>query len=313
LSKLVREKDFKVILTGEGADEILGGYDIFKEAKLRRFWARCPRSKLRPRLFNALYGDIAGLQRNNESYLAAFFGFELNDVDAPDYSHKIRWHNTRRTMRFFTDDLKNEIAKSNTPGVEYPVGFKAWGPLERAQYLESSIFMSQYLLSSQGDRVSMAHSIEGRFPFLDYRVIEFCNHLPPSLKLKGLDEKYLLKRLARRWLPKEIYERRKRPYRAPIHRSLVNETNLDFVKDLLSPAQLKSTGFFKSDAVGGLLDKIQKNAPIGETDDMALAGIMSTQLLQKHFVTGFRLAAPLSENDDVKVCSQSQSQVRNGL
>ncbi|HXJ55473.1 MAG TPA: asparagine synthase-related protein, partial [Verrucomicrobiae bacterium] len=76
------------------------------------------------------------------------------------------------------------------------------------------------------DRVAMAHSVEGRFPFLDYRVVEFCSRLPADLKLRGLTEKYLLKKLGERWLPQEIWRRRKRPYRAPIHRSFFNQPDL---------------------------------------------------------------------------------------
>jgi asparagine synthase (glutamine-hydrolysing) len=313
LSKLVREKNFKVVLTGEGADEMLAGYDIFKEAKLRHFWARSPNSRLRPRLFNTLYNDIEGLQRNGDAYLSAFFGYELQATDAPDYSHKIRWHNTSRTKRFFTPELHHEIFNTDAPGVQYPEEFQKWGPLERSQYLEASIFMSQYLLSSQGDRVAMAHSIEGRYPFLDYRVIEYCNSLPASLKLRGLNEKYLLRRLAKAWLPPEICERPKRAYRAPIQRGLVNETNLDTVRDLLAPEQLKASGFFNSQAVGALLNKVRQNMPIGETDQMALAGIISTQLLYKNFISEFRRPTPVSDTDDVKVCHQSSIEVHHGI
>ena len=86
---------------------------------------------------------------------------------------------------------------------------------------------SPYLLSSQGDRMAMAHSVEGRFPFLDHRVIEFCNRLPPTLKLHGLTEKALLRVAVSDWLPAEIVAGPKRPYRAPIHRSFFDAGRLD--------------------------------------------------------------------------------------
>ena len=76
--------------------------------------------------------------------------------------------------------------------------------------------MSGYLLSSQGDRMAMANSVEGRYPFLDYRVIEFCNKLPADFKLNGLNEKYLLKKLMKNKIPESIIRRSKQPYRAPI-------------------------------------------------------------------------------------------------
>src|SRR5204863_917531 len=91
----------------------------------------------------------------------------------------------------------------------YPPVFSRWGPLERSQYLEITIFLSQYLLSSQGDRMAMAHSVEGRFPFLDYPLIAFCNSLPAKLKLKGLREKFILKKVAHGRLPGEILTRPK--------------------------------------------------------------------------------------------------------
>jgi asparagine synthase (glutamine-hydrolysing) len=304
LSQLVRECGYKVVLTGEGADEFLAGYDIFKEAKVRRFWAAQPASTLRPKLFKRLYPDIQGLAQNSASFLAAFFRENLTEVQAADYSHAVRWRNGRRNCRFLSEEVQRAATPLNTGLIEEQLHprFRDWEPLARAQYLEIKIFLSQYLLSSQGDRVAMAHSIEGRFPFLDHRVVAFCNRLPPNLKLRGLTEKYLLKKLGRRWLPAEIWTRPKRPYRAPIHRCFFNGTEPEYVRDLLSPEQLKATGLFNPSAVGQLVRKIREGRSIGETEDMALAGILSTQLVHFHFVSGFRSRSPVGMNDKVKVC-----------
>lgn len=305
LSKLVRDRNYKVVLTGEGADEFLGGYDIFKEAKVRRFWARQPSSTSRPRLFQKLYPDIKGLAGSGSAFLGAFFREGLTDIEAPDYSHAIRWRNTRRTRRFFSEDLNEAIRRDSAGGrhsVHYPPEFRQWGPLERSQYLEISIFLSQYLLSSQGDRMGMAHSVESRFPFLDHRVVEFCNRLPARMKLRVLKEKYLLKQLGREWLPPEIWRRPKRPYRAPIHRSFFNKTGPDYVRELLSPEKIRSSGLFNPAAVSQLVEKVQKGLPIGESDDMAVAGIVSSQLVHSQFVSNFQRPAALSDRDDVKIC-----------
>ena len=169
LSKLVRDSGYKVVLTGEGADEFLAGYDIFKEAQVRRFWARQPDSAWRPLLLKRLYPDIEELSRNSASFLAAFFRKDLLDVDAPDYSHAVRWRNGRRNGRFFSKEVQSAVARHPDNLLEGQLHrrFKDWTPLARSQYLEIKIFLSQYLLSSQGDRMGMAHSIEGRFPFLD--------------------------------------------------------------------------------------------------------------------------------------------------
>ncbi len=304
LSKLVREQGFKVVLTGEGADEFLAGYDLFKEAKLRRFWARQPDSKSRPLLFKRLYPDITALAQSSPSFLAAFFGQGLGEVESPWYSHAVRWRNNRRTLRFFKEDLLTAPEEDVFSHLRrrLPADFTQWTPLARAQYVEITTFLSPYLLSSQGDRMSMAHSVEGRFPFLDVRLVEFCNRLPPRMKLRVLQEKHLLKEAALPWLPDVIRQRPKRPYRAPVHRSFFNETTPDYVRELLSPERIKAAGYFKPEAVQQLTRKIESGGALGETDDMALVGILSTQLVHHQFVEGFSPPKPLSQRDPVKVC-----------
>jgi len=304
LSKLVRDTGFKVVLTGEGADEFLAGYDIFKENKVRRFWAAQASSKLRPLLLQRLYPDIAGMGRTNSEMLAAFFGEGLSETDSPWYSHAVRWKNNRRTRRFFADGLVNTDEQSLFAGMEQnlPTQFKNWDALSRAQYLEISMFLSQYLLSSQGDRMGMAHSIEGRFPFLDVRLVEFANSLPSRLKLRCLKEKFLLKKAAEPWLPDIIREPPKRPYRAPVHRSFFNAEAPEYVRELLSREKIGETGMFKPAAVEPLVRKIASGSTLGETDDMALAGILSTQLCHNLFVKDFRRSEPLGAKDRVKIC-----------
>jgi asparagine synthase (glutamine-hydrolysing) len=309
LSRLVRDRNYKVVLTGEGADEFLGGYDIFKEAKVRRFWARQPASTCRPRLFQKLYPDIKGLAGSGSVLLAAFFQQGLTEIESPDYSHAIRWRNNRRTCRLFSADLNEAVRRDPTGGrhpVYYPPEFLQWGPLERSQYLEISIFLSQYLLSSQGDRMGMAHSVEGRFPFLDHRVVEFCNRLPARMKLRGLQEKYLLKQLGRTWLPPEIWRRPKRAYRAPIHRSFFDGASLAYVRELLEPPAIRSAGLFNPQSVSQLVAKIESNRPVSETDEMALVGVISSQLIYQQFVDRFRRVPALADGDDVKVVDRKR-------
>jgi len=301
LSKLVRDAGYKVVLTGEGADEFLAGYDIFKEAKVRRFWSEQPESKWRSMLLKRLYPDISSLSRNNASMLAAFFREGLAEVESPQYSHALRWRNGRRNCRFLSEQVRQRGESANLIEGLLHSDFRGWTPLARAQFLEIKIFLSQYLLSSQGDRMGMANSIEGRFPFLDCRMVEFCNRLPARMKLRGLTEKYLLKKLGKKWLPAEIWQRPKRPYRAPIHRSFFNEKTPEYVPELLSADEIRRSGYFKPEAVGQLVQKIRQGAAVSESDDMALAGILSTQLVHHQFVQEFRLAPTLSDKDKVKV------------
>lgn len=302
LSRLVRDHNLKVVLTGEGADEILAGYNIFKEMKARRFWARVPNSQIRPRLLGRLYPYIPALKDGNQAYLMAFFGKGLGDTDSPFYSHTLRWSNTARIRRFLSHERGDLLTGQGWDEALFalPPAFPTWSPLAQAQYLEMSIFLSQYLLSSQGDRMLMAHSVEGRFPFLDYRVVEFCNQLPPSYKLRGLTEKWLLKQLGRRLVPAEIWQRPKQPYRAPIHHSFFGGEVLDYVEELLSERALRVSGLFKPGAVAQLVRKARLQPRLGEVDSMALVGILSTQLLHHRFVESFPMSV-LEEGDQVKV------------
>jgi len=313
LSGLVRRNELKVVLTGEGADEFLAGYEIFKEAKVRRFVARGPGSSWRGALLERLYPYVGDLARSRQGYLERFFR-DGADGNPATQSHNVRWRNTARTKRLFSAAMRSAVAEAaggsgglpDAPpgaldGLPLPGDFAQWSPLARAQYLEATIFLPGYLMSSQGDRMVMSHSVEGRYPFLDPELIEFCNRLSPRLKLCGLDEKHVLKRLAREFLPESIHTRHKRPYRAPIHASFFpGRKPLDWVSEALSPGALAEAGCFEPGAVAMLAKKIERLGSLGETDSMALAGVLSTQLVHRRFVADYRAPAPLDERDNVK-------------
>lgn len=316
LSRLVQENGFKVVLTGEGADEFLAGYNIFKEAKVRRFWARQPDSRVRPLLLRKLYPYVPQLSGRGGAYLKAFFKAGLTDVEDPAYSHAVRWRNTAALKRLFSDEMQAAVSGHDPVSAlrqELNSAFKCWSPLSQAQYIEITVFMSEYLLSSQGDRMLMAHSVEGRFPFLDHRVVEFCNHIPPRFKLRGLDEKHILKQSMRDFLPAEVCLRPKQPYRAPIHSSffpsptsnlqppISNDPDLEYVEELLSPEAIAASGYFDADAVCRLVDKCWRGMGLSERDNMALAGVLSTQLVHRLFVEDFA-PRPIVAMGDVKRC-----------
>lgn len=286
LSNLVHQHGFKVVMTGEGADELFGGYDIFKEMLIRRFWARDPESKLRPRLLDTLYPEIAGLSDSARNFFTAFFKMDLLSTSSPFYSHMIRWKNGIRLLRFLQPQPNTsweELAQS----LPIPEHFSSWNALSQAQYLEIITFLSSYLLSSQGDRVAMAHSVEGRFPFLDYRVVEFASKLPSNWKLYGLTEKWILRQIARELLPEEIWKRRKKPYRAPVHKSFFHSHPPDYIAEVISPDYLEETSLFNPLAVHQLFQKALHGASLSELEDMAIAGILSTQLVYRQFVQNF--------------------------
>jgi len=287
LSKKVRESNIKVVITGEGADEFLGGYNIFKETKIRRFWANEPNSKARPKLLTKLYPYIPLLKDSPDLALKMFFGYKLNETEDPLYSHLLRWHNTSRIKSFFSEEYATSTNGNNPTKDIYdnlPENFGNWSDLSKSQFLEANIFMSGYLLSSQGDRMAMGNSVEGRYPFLDYRVIEFCNQLPDNYKLNCLNEKFILKKLSAGKIPGSITTRPKQAYRAPIISSLFSNKIPGYLADILSDKSLSSFGIFNSGKVKNLLTKIENGGLISEIDQMAIVGILSTQLLYKKFI-----------------------------
>lgn len=297
LSKLVRENNIKVVITGEGADEILGGYDIFKEAIIREFWNRQPNSKLRPLLIKKLYPYIPQLQNANPATMKFFYGYRMNETNSPYYSHLLRWNNASHIKKYFSKD-----AGSRLNGYDPYTALTGFVPhdladlpmLSRAQWLETTIFMSGYLLSSQGDRMGMANSIEGRYPFLDHRVIEFCNSLPPDFKLRGLNEKFLMKHMMKGRLPESVLKRSKQAYRAPIHKSFLGPESPEYVADILQPANIAKTGIFNPDIVDQLVSKLKNSDTATEIESMSLAAIISSELINQMFISNRK---PLSENE----------------
>jgi asparagine synthase (glutamine-hydrolysing) len=288
LSARVREEGYKVVLTGEGADEVLGGYDLFKEARIRRFWARRPDSRMRPALLKRLHTYLKASPTASPAYSRSFFGQGLEQVASVHFGHMLRWSTTRRTWRFFSRELRDQL-QSWEPGAalarHLPPEIDGWPPLCRDQYIEARTLMSEYLLSSQGDRMAMANSVEGRFPFLDHRVIEFANRLPVRYKLMGLNEKYLLKKSMRDLLPTSILRRPKQPYRAPESQSFFRLGKpLDYVAELLGPERIKAAGWFDPVATASLFEKCRRGDAIGFADNTAFVGILSTMVLDDLFL-----------------------------
>jgi asparagine synthase (glutamine-hydrolysing) len=291
LSKKVREQNIKVVITGEGADEIFAGYNIFKEAKIRRFWANQPDSKFRPQLLSTLYKYLPMMKSSNNLALKMFFGYKLNETSNPLYSHLLRWHNTSRIITYFSDDYLSALenyAPLNDVTASLPDDFTSWSYLAQSQYLESTVFMSGYLLSSQGDRVAMGNSVEGRYPFLDYRVIEYASKLPDRYKLNCLNEKFILKKMGAGKIPESILNRSKQAYRAPIGSSFVKNKNLpDDIAEIIDPKCIKDYGVFNPEKVSSLFSKLKNQDVMSEIDQMAVVAIISTQLVCKMFLTHY--------------------------
>jgi len=288
LSRLVRDSGFKVVLTGEGADEILGGYDIFKEARIRAFIHRDLASVSRPQLLKRLYPYLAFSPTESTSYAARFFDVGASPAD-PFYAHRPRWKTTSWTHNFFRYEFANFDLANPVDSMSSVYGDKLVGLdfFSAAQYLETKTLLANYLLSSQGDRMAMAHSVEGRFPFLDHRLVEFAGKIPPVLRMNGLCEKNILKKAMAGLLPPAIIRRKKQPYMAPDIASFSGKVGKECIDRYLSDGAITAAGIFRPQAVQQLIQKCIRNQRQGFRENMAFVGILSTQILFEKFIVGF--------------------------
>jgi asparagine synthase (glutamine-hydrolysing) len=298
LSRLVRDSGIKVVLTGEGADEMFGGYDLFREGKVRRFWARQPGSALRPRLLELLYPYLARSPVAQRRMAQEFFGRGLEGWRRPGFAHRTRWEPAQALQRLFRADVRQAAGATDVIGrliASLPTDFGRWPFLCQDQYLEVKTLLGGYLLSSQGDRMLMAHSVEGRFPFLDADVVELANSLPPSYLLRGLDEKHVLKRAAQGVIPDAIVRRKKQPYRAPDALAFVGDEAPDWVGEVMGERAVADAGVFEPRAVAQLWRKCQAAGGAGQfsnADNMAVVGVLSTGLLHQALVRGIAPRRP---------------------
>ena len=209
LAKNVREAGLAVVLTGEGADEALLGYDIFKEALLLDDWHGLPLEQRMERT-QKLYPYISGVARDPRSL---FMRFEVGTSDPKWFSvHRLRWRESTFSQRLFPGV---QVTFEECLGSAFPE-YRSSSRLNDAQYAEYKTLLANYLLSSQGDRMAFAFGIETRLPFLDPSVVELARSLPPHYHI-GPDgtEKLLLRESFRAAIPAEIYQKRKQPFRAP--------------------------------------------------------------------------------------------------
>jgi asparagine synthase (glutamine-hydrolysing) len=282
----------KVVLTGEGADEVFGGYDLFKEAQVRAFCARRRASAWRPRLLKRLYPSLNGTRTPPPALIAAYFGALDGNPTDPGFSHEMRWSAGPAVETLLSPDFAARCTAA-TPAER---ALDRFGPalegrslVQRAQLLEARTLMSGYLLNSQCDRMLMAHSVEGRFPYLDHRVIEFANRLDPRLKMRGLREKILLKQAARGLVPEPIVQRPKQPYRGPDARMFFGADRPAYVQDLLSANAIDASGYFDPGRVAHLVGRLEAaeagGRAISHRDSLAFLTVLSTQMWHAHFQT----------------------------
>jgi asparagine synthase (glutamine-hydrolysing) len=283
LSREVRAQGITVVATGEGADELFWGYDLFKEVAIRELHEREPERALE--LLDELYSYLGpSAARRGPAWRR--FMLETGSGDDPLSSHLTRAQATGAVKALFRDDVRAELERDSSLArlrAELPRSFAALSSLQRAAWLELTTLLEPYLLSAQGDRVAMAHGVEGRFPFLDHRVFAHAAALPPEHKLDGLRDKIALRELAAGLLPAGISSRPKQPYRAPEVAPFFAAGAPPWVEELLAPAALAETGLWDEGRVEGLVRRCRAGRAAGMREGMALVGVLSTQLWREEF------------------------------
>jgi asparagine synthase (glutamine-hydrolysing) len=285
LSGKAHEEGYKVVLTGEGSDEVFGGYDIFKEAQIRQFWSRNPESECRPLLLRKLYPYLDFTKIRSTDYLKQVFGHKLSQVNDLLYAYHTRSRTTSAIADFMVADVRNSMNNDMESRARecFPIGPGQYGVFNTAQYMESRTIMPGYILSSQGDRMLMANSVEGRYPFLDHRVIEFAQRLSNRYKLNGLNEKFILKQLVRNRIPESVLKRPKQPYRAPDVNALTSSRNNDLL-DFVSEEAIKRNNIFDFGRVNMLVKKALAGKAQSVKDNMLFTTILSSQIWMEEFI-----------------------------
>lgn len=228
LSELVRANNIKVVLTGEGADELFGGYVGYRFDQLRMHQqGNLTREDSSESAIRAkIWGDERFLyEKNHYAYqqmVRTLYSEQVNSVydDICCFNHPI-------------------INKERIEGVDI---------FHKRSYIDFKLRMSDHLLSDHGDRMALANSVEARYPFLDPNIIEFARTMPPSLKLKNFTEKYILKKVARGLIPAEVIDRPKFAFVAPGSPNLL-KTEKELIGDILSYETIKRQGFFNPNTV----------------------------------------------------------------
>lgn len=288
LSGLVRSEGYKVVVTGEGADEFFLGYDIYKEVKIRQFIASGSVPSWRAGLLRRLYPYLFTDPRTSR-FQEAFFLQRYRETADPFYGHRLRWETGNRIKEYYTPDFRERLEGDDEMLINesLPSVFINLSSIERTQVVEIATLLSGYLLSSQGDRVSMANSVEGRFAFLDSAILEFSSRLPSHIMMSGLNEKTLLKKIGATILPANVLHRKKYPYRAPdIECFLTTKNGKKLLAEEFEEGRLARTGIFDSGKINRLLLKVsaRPDIPVTRTENMVLMSALASQMFYRIFI-----------------------------
>ena len=284
LSRHVRNNGIKVVLTGEGADEVFLGYNIFKETLLRKEWHKLQPSE-RAKVISSLYPYLKHYKNDKSSKMLHALYENFSKEANPFFSHEIRLFNSSFSMRLLSQDLhvQDLISMAKQEGLCPDPSETA---VQNAQFLEFKTLLHGYLLSTQGDRMTFAHGVEARCPFLDPDLFDLSKTLPQSFKLSSQGvEKSILKTAYKDSLPKFVLEKPKQPYRAPDAKTFL-ESGTDYLDSVLSEVELGKLDFINAKFANRLLTKLKKSDvhSISHREDQAFMLLLSVSLIVQSFV-----------------------------
>ncbi|MBW2171300.1 MAG: asparagine synthase C-terminal domain-containing protein, partial [Deltaproteobacteria bacterium] len=268
----------KVVLTGEGADEVFGGYPWYTGSRLLEPLSKLP---LTLRRLMALLPFVRKKWPGASRILSA-----PNEMNLKRFSlYMSAQRSTKYQNQLFSSSLVQSVAEIGWPWDREnpPKQINDSHPFVQLQYYDMHFRLPDYIIHHL-DRKSMAHSLEARVPYLDHKLVEFCARIPHSLKVRRLQEKHILRLAMRAYLPPEIVRRRKRGLRAPL-RQWLREDLPDFAEDLLSEDRLQQKGYFNPAFVTHILK--QHRAGNGNYRWL-LVGVLGVQLWDDMFLHGCR-------------------------
>jgi asparagine synthase (glutamine-hydrolysing) len=264
----------RVVLTGEGADELFGGYAWFRLDRALRRLGRLP---LTLRRLALRVGPVAAWRPRATLLL------DPPDMTPARYARLMGWLPPGAGARVWSRDLAARLGpdheeRAPSPGAADEDG---WHPFARLQFLEMTMRLPN-LITRILDGASMAHGVEARVPFLDHELVELAAWIPPRLKLRGRTEKYVLRRALQEDLPRAIRRRRKRGLGTP-YREWLRAALPSYAEELLSPGRLRDKGYFDPARVATLLARHRAGHAGGGP---VLLAVLAVQVWDELFVRG---------------------------
>lgn len=286
LSQRVQESGYKVVLTGEGADEMFAGYAPFHKELIEDNGNQKQANKFNAdqawerKKVNSIY-RISSNNLPELSYVKSKLGFLPYYFTS--FCSRSSYFDSLRSKQLATVAASHIIGKQliDSLNLNHLTGVCQ---LNKALYLWTKTMLPNVLLTALGDRMEMSHSIEARLPFLDHNLAEYAARIPSHMKIKDLTEKYVVRESCKNVLPKTVYHRQKHPFVAPPLINYKNNPMLNLMREVFNSSLLAALPFYKKTSVINLLANIEKIPNEHKPGiDMVLTHILSLCVIQNKF------------------------------